>query len=195
MTVGNHTRNYTTLTDAIASRLAPGVTTLSLEVQQRNVVTMASVARPRLSSETNNSPCIPSKFRCVCDQHCRAKGAWLIRSSLTAINGIKFETRSFDLAEVRWKVRGTEIHRLSHSLVHEIDDEFARLANIPRRILRRAVRVRLKAQNVQWRCFGKDVEKVKDAPLRPSVVTRAIGRGSRSRIGACRALAPTDRSS
>ena len=90
----------------------------------------------------------------------------------------------FDLADVGRKVDGTGVHSLGHRLVNEVDDEYAGLADMLERVLRRAIRPGLQAEDDERRILAEYIKKENGAalttPSLPTVVTRAIGRGTTS---------------
>src|SRR5882672_10598510 len=90
----------------------------------------------------------------------------------------------FDLADVGRKVDGTGVHSLGHRLVNEVDDEYAGLADMLERVLRRAIRRDCKPRTTSAGSSLNTLKKENGAalttPSLPTVVTRAIGRGTTS---------------
>lgn len=64
-----------------------------------------------------------------------------------------------DFADVGRKVYGTCVHSLGDRLVDEVDDECASLTDVLERILRRAVRPRLDAEDDEGRIPAEYIEK------------------------------------
>ena len=96
------------------------------------------------------------------------------------------ESGGLDLADVGRKVDGTGVHSLGHRLVNAVDDEYAGLTDMLERVLRRAVRPRLQADDDERRILAEYIKKENGAalttPSLPTVVTRAIGRGTTSAV-------------
>src|SRR5882672_7251567 len=94
------------------------------------------------------------------------------------------ESGGLDLAGVGRKVDGTGVHSLGHRLVNEVDDEYAGLADMLERVLRRAIRRDCKPRTTSAGSSLNTLKKENGAalttPSLPTVVTRAIGRGTTS---------------
>src|SRR5882724_1627847 len=97
------------------------------------------------------------------------------------------ESGGLDFADVGRKVDGTRVHSPGHRLVDEVDDEYAGLADMLECILRCAVRPRLQAEDDEHRILAEYIKKRErraalTTPSLPTVVTRAIGRGTTSAV-------------